>query len=154
MVNGTRRRWVDRTRPLWKVGNRLEAFQLRRLGFSPMSLLNRGDVLVLETTGRRTGRPRFTPLGYQRNGGDLVIGGGAAGMATVPDWVRNLRHQPSAAVWIRRRRVGVEARELTGAERDEAQTEATKVWPGVARYERKSGRVIPYFRLMPRSDGD
>lgn len=146
----TRRRWVDRTRPLWRIGNRIEAFQLRHLGFSPMSLINRGRLMVLETTGRRTGRRRFTPLGFwEDTDGAYVVGGGAAGMATVPDWVRNLRANPAAAVWIRRTRVAVVAEELTGTRRDRAQEEATKVWPAVAKYAAESGRVIPYFRLVP-----
>src|SRR5437588_752216 len=60
---GRRPNWVDRTQALWRVGNRIEAFQLRRLGASPMALLNRGELLVIETAGRRSGRPRVTPLG-------------------------------------------------------------------------------------------
>ena len=146
----TRRNWVDRTRPLWRVGNRLEAFQLRRLGFSPMSLFNKGSVLVLETTGRRTGRRRFTPVGYWRDAaGAFLVGGGAAGMTRDPDWVANLRATPAAAVWVRRSRMAVTARELSGDERARAQEEATAIWPGIGRYESKSGRVIPYFHLVP-----
>ena len=61
-MTATRRNWIDRTRPLWRIGNRSEAFLLRRLGFSPMSLLNKASVLLLETTGRRSGRRRFTPV--------------------------------------------------------------------------------------------
>jgi deazaflavin-dependent oxidoreductase (nitroreductase family) len=147
---GRQRNWADRSRPLWRIGNRVEAFQLRHLGFSTMSLLNRGDVMVLETIGRRTQRRRFTPVGYIEDvQGAFVVGGGAAGMATVPDWVRNLRANPSAAAWIRRSRLPVLARELTGAERDEAQREAIRIWPAIPRYQAKSGRTIPYFRLVP-----
>lgn len=120
-----------------------------------MSLLNPGDLLVLETTGRRTGRRRFAPVGYWEDGqGGLVVGGGAAGMATVPDWVRNLRANPAAAAWIRRSRVPVVAEELTGAGRDRAHQEALKVWPRVRRYELKSGRAVPYFRLVPEAHPD
>jgi deazaflavin-dependent oxidoreductase (nitroreductase family) len=144
------RNWVDRARPLFRIGNRFEAFEMRHFGTSVMSALNRGDVLLLETTGRRTGRSRFTPVAYWRtDDGAFVIGGGAAGMVTVPDWVRNLRASPSAAIWTRRRRIAVHAQELTGDERDQAQAHATTIWRGVPRYEQKSGRVIPYFRLVP-----
>jgi deazaflavin-dependent oxidoreductase (nitroreductase family) len=117
-----------------------------------MSLLNPGSVMVLETTGRRTGRPRFTPVGYwEDEHGSFFVGGGAAGMATVPDWVRNLRANPSATAWIRRSRVAVSSCELTDADRDRAQRQATNIWPSVPKYERKSGRVIPYFRLVRQS---
>ena len=153
-MSATRRNWVDRTRPMWRVGNRIEAFQLRRLGFSPMSLfINKGALMVLETTGRRTGRRRFTPVGYWQDAhGAFFVGGGAAGMTAVPDWVANLRATSTAAVWIRRSRIPVVARELAGDERDRARDEATAIWAGVPRYERKSGRVIPYFRMVPTVD--
>lgn len=114
-----------------------------------MSLLNRGEVMVIETTGRRSGRRRFAPVGYWKDGPAYFVGGGAAGMSTVPDWVRNLRRNERAAAWIRRSRIEVVAHELTGVERDAAQQKATETWPGVPRYEKKSGRAIPYFRLVP-----
>ena len=118
-----------------------------------MSLLNRGDVMALETIGRRSGKPRYTPVGYwQDEHRAFVVGGGAAGMATEPDWVKNLRRTPVAAVWVRRTRIPVIAQELAGNDRDRAQDEATKIWPGVRRYERKSGRVIAYFRLERQSE--
>ena len=77
------------------------------------------------------------------------MGGGAAGKTRLPDWVANLRADDSAAVWVRRARIPVMAQELKGGDRDRAQQEAAAIWPGVARYERLSGRVIPYFRLVP-----
>ncbi|MGH9088325.1 MAG: nitroreductase/quinone reductase family protein [Acidimicrobiales bacterium] len=115
-------------------------------------MLNRGDVLVIETRGRRSGRQRFTPVGYWREpGGSFVVGGGAAGKTRVPDWVANLRATPGAAVWIRRKRIPVTACEAVGEERDAAQRRASEIWRGVAKYERRSGRVIPYFRLRPEA---
>jgi deazaflavin-dependent oxidoreductase (nitroreductase family) len=144
-----KRGWIDRTRPLWRLGNRIKAFQQRHLGFSLMSLLNPGSVMVLETVGRTSGRRRFAPVGYWQEGEVFLVGGGAAGMATVPDWVRNLRANPQAVAWIRRCPITVVAEELFGAERDGAQERATAIWPGVPKYARRSGRVIPYFRLMP-----
>lgn len=143
---------MDRTRPLWKLGNRWESFLLRRLGTSPMSLLNRGDVMVLETVGRRTGQRRYAPVGYWREGRSLMIGGGAAGMTTEPDWVKNLRHNRHAHVWIRRARVPVEVHELAGIERERAQMRASEIWFGVPRYAAKSRRMIPYFRLITKTD--
>lgn len=105
--------------------------------------------MVLETTGRRTGKRRFTPVAYWEAGGHYVIGAGAGGMTVVPDWVLNLRNDPAAAAWIRRSRIPVHAEELKGDERDRAQAKATTIWRGVPRYAAKSGRVIPYFRLAP-----
>jgi deazaflavin-dependent oxidoreductase (nitroreductase family) len=143
--------WTDRTQFLWRIGNRLEALQLRKLGTSPMAIVNPGKVLVLETTGRRSGRRRFTPVAcWEDPGGCYMIGGGAAGKTRTPDWVANLRANAEAAVWIRRRRISLRAGELTGEERDAAEEQAKRIWPGVPKYAERSGRVIPYFRLVER----
>ena len=57
-----------------------------------MALLNRGAILVIESTGRRTGRRRFTPVAFwETDDGSYVVGGGAAGKTATPDWVANLR---------------------------------------------------------------
>jgi len=149
-VASNERRWIDRTRPLWRIGNRIEAFELRHLGRSVMSMINRGEVIALETIGRRSGRLRYAPVACWRDDhGAFIVGGGAAGMATVPDWVKNLRSTPAAAVWVRRSRIPVTAHELSGDDRARARDQAIRIWRSVRRYERKSGRVIPYFRLEP-----
>jgi deazaflavin-dependent oxidoreductase (nitroreductase family) len=135
---------------LWRVGNRFEAAQLRRFGISGMTVLRRTNVLVIETTGRRTGRRRSTPVAYWMwDDGNYYVGGGAAGMTTVPDWVANLRANPAAAVIVKRRRVTVHAEELTGDAYDKARSHAVELWPVVPKYERMSGRRVPYFRLCP-----
>jgi deazaflavin-dependent oxidoreductase (nitroreductase family) len=141
---------ADRYRPLWRVSNRLESAALRYLGTSGIALIGRRRVLVLETTGRKTGRARRTPVAYWRGGdGTLFIGGGAGGMSRV-DWVANLRADPAAAVWIGRRRSPVIATELSGDASEQARRHAFAIWPDTARYERASGRPIPYFRLDQR----
>jgi deazaflavin-dependent oxidoreductase (nitroreductase family) len=144
------RNWADRIRPLWRVANRLEATQLRWFGTSGMAVLRRTKVLVIETTGRRTGRRRFTPVAYWTgDDGAYYVGGGAGGMTRLPDWVANLRANPAAAVVVRRRRIPVEAEELGGEEYRDARAHALRLWPSVPKYERNSGRPVPYFRLTP-----
>ncbi|WP_345430383.1 nitroreductase/quinone reductase family protein [Actinoallomurus vinaceus] len=142
---------ADRLRWLLRLSNRLETASLRRLGFSWIALIGRTHVLVLETTGRTTGRLRHTPVVYRRGAeGRLYVGGGAAGMTRV-DWVANLRANPVAAVWMRRRRHPVIAHELTGEAYERERQESLALWPRSARYERMSGRRIPYFRLDLRT---
>jgi deazaflavin-dependent oxidoreductase (nitroreductase family) len=141
--------WTDRTRPLWRIGNRLEALELRHLGFSTTSVLSRGRVLLLETTGRQSGRRRFTPVAFWEEGSSYLVSGGAAGMSRTPDWVANLRASSDAAVWIRRARIAVIAVELAAAERDAARDHAASIWRSIETYERRSGRLVPYFRLTP-----
>jgi deazaflavin-dependent oxidoreductase (nitroreductase family) len=141
--------WADRTRPLWRIGNRLEALELRHLGFSATSVLSRGRVLLLETTGRQSGRRRFTPVAFWEEGSSYLVSGGAAGMSRTPDWVANLRASSDAAVWLRRKRIAMVATELSGAERDAAREQAAAIWRGIPAYEKRSGRLVPYFRLTP-----
>jgi len=144
----------DRWRPLWRITNRFESLELRWLGTSGITLLGRTDVLVLETTGRRTGKRRRTPVAYWTDDGAYFLGGGAAGMSRV-DWVANLRANPDAAVWVRRRRLPVVAHELDGDDYERVRAEAFRRWPDAPSYEMRSGRRIPYFKLrvvVPSAD--
>ena len=107
-------------------------------------------MLVLHTTGRRTGIERSTPLAYHRDAdGSLLVVGGAGGQTRVPDWVANLRARPLAGVTVDRRRLEVSASELGGDERDEAWPRLAAVWPQIETYQRRAGRPIPIFRLTP-----
>lgn len=146
----SRARRADRCRPLWRISNRLESAALRYLGTSGIGMIGRRTILALETTGRRTGRTRRTPVAYWRgHDGALFIGGGAGGMSRV-DWVANLRANTAAAVWIGRRRIPVTGTELSGDAYERTRRHALSKWPDAALYERMSGRPIPYFRLDPR----
>ena len=146
---GRKRNRRDRLRAMWKYGNRLEAFELRHFGTSGMSILGRNTMLVIETTGRTTGKRRRTPVAYWREGDAIFIGGGAAGMTRV-DWLANVRTQPRCAVWLKRKRMQVVATELDGAAYDAARAYAFARWPFTKKYEELSGRRVPYFRLDPR----
>ena len=140
---------MDRTRWLWRIGNRWETMLLRRLGTSGMSVLRRSPLLVLDTTGRRTGRRRSVPVAFWTEDDAYYVGGGAAGMTRV-DWVANLRSEPDATIVHRRRRIPVSATELAGADYDDAHSHALTLWPSVPKYEHMSGRRVPYFRLRSR----
>ncbi len=118
---------------------------MRRLGTSGSKLL-RGSVLLIETTGRRTGKRRRTPVVYWEEGRSFFVGAGAAGMTRV-DWVANLRAEPRAVVWVGRKPVDVVAHELEGAAYEHARDFAFQRWPNAVKYVARSGRPIPYFRL-------
>ena len=144
---------ADRFRWFWRIENRIESAQARWLGFSGISLIRRTPVLVLETRGRRTGRRHRVGLAYWHADGVYFVGGGAAGMSRV-DWVANLRSNPAAAIWVKRKRLPVLARDLAGDEYETVRAEAFRRWPDAPKYEAKSGRRIPYFALEPVDNGD
>lgn len=135
---------------LRRVVGALEAAQVRRFGRSAISLVARTPVLLLHTTGRRTGIERVTTVAYHRGvDGSLLIVGGAGGQTRLPDWVANLRAEPSAVVTVDRSRVAVTATELVGQERHQVWRRLAVVWPRIERYQRRAGRPVPVIRLTP-----
>jgi deazaflavin-dependent oxidoreductase (nitroreductase family) len=106
------------------------------------------DLLLLTTTGAKSGQPRLSPLAYFRVDGKLLIIGSFAGVDVNPGWVHNLRANPSARVEIGNESSDVTARELPAAERDDLFPKITAVAPGFAEYQAKTTRVIPVFELQ------
>jgi deazaflavin-dependent oxidoreductase (nitroreductase family) len=145
-----RRNRFDRLRGIRRVVRPVEAVQVRWFGRSALSTIFRTEVLVLHTTGRRSGRERATPLAYLRDGdGSLLVVGGAGGQTRLPDWVANLRADRRAAVTVDRRRVAVTAIELEGDDRSVVWPRLEQEWPQIASYQRRAGRLVPVFRLTP-----
>lgn len=109
-------------------------------------------MLLLTTTGRKTGLPRTTPVGYLTDGDALVIVGGAAGAAKHPDWWLNLESHPEALVQVGRRRMRVSA---TRALPEEQQ----RLWAGYPAQhvlfesmQKRVSREIPVVILRPLSE--
>lgn len=135
-------------RSVRRLAARVEVFQVERFGRSLVSVLFRTPVLVLHTTGRRTGTVRLTPLAFaptRRPRHSFLVVGGAGGQARVPDWVANLRADARAAVTVDRERLAVRAVELEGDERDETWAVLRRRWPRIDTYERRAGRPVPVF---------
>jgi len=107
------------------------------------------NLLLLTTTGAKSGQPRVSPLAYFRVDDKLLILGSFAGADVNPAWVHNLRANPSAHVEIGNESSDVTARELPPAERDDLFPKITAVAPGFAEYQAKTTRIIPVFELQP-----
>ena len=131
------------------AGNRIGVF-LHRAAGGRLDAFGDTTVLMITSPGRRTGLPRSTMVRYLEDDGGYLVWGTASGAPHDPDWFRNLRRTPRARIEIGRDAQDVDAEELTGAERDRVWREVVLARaPGVARYERKAGRVIPVARLTP-----
>ena len=108
-------------------------------------------MLVLTTTGRRSGRPRAVQLAHiAEPDGTLLVVASAMGQDRHPDWLLNLRAEPRARVLLPGREVEVVATELD-------RVEAARRWPDVVRaipqmrtYAERTSRDIPVVRLTPR----
>lgn len=111
------------------------------------------NLLLLTTTGAKSGKPRVNPLAYFRIDGKLIVIGSFAGAPISPAWVHNLRATPAAHVEVGSPSgidaFDVTARELPPAERDELFDKVAAAAPGFAEYQSKTSRVIPLFELQP-----
>jgi deazaflavin-dependent oxidoreductase (nitroreductase family) len=105
-------------------------------------------LLLLTTTGARSGQPRLAPLAYLTIDDKMIIIGSKAGADTNPDWVHNLRANPRAHIEVGTEAYEVTARELPAAERDELYPKVVELAPGFGEYQAKTSRVIPLFELQ------
>ena len=105
------------------------------------------DMLLLTTTGRRSGEPRTLPLAYLADGDALVIVASNAGQARHPAWFHNLRADARARVRMGREVFDVRAEVAEDAERQRLWPLLTAYNPPYAACERKTERTIPVVVL-------
>ena len=106
-------------------------------------------MLLLHTTGARTGQQRVNPLVYQPDGDRLVIFATKGGAPTNPDWYRNLMAHPDVSVEVGTETRPVRARVTEGEERERLWSLQREAMPGVAEYEARTDRQIPVVVLEP-----
>jgi deazaflavin-dependent oxidoreductase (nitroreductase family) len=104
-------------------------------------------VLLLTTTGRRSGEPRTTPLIYAQDGARYVIVGSKGGAPEHPGWYRNLMKTPNVELQVGDEVFAALARTASGAERERLWRKANQVWPHYDEYARKTDREIPVVVL-------
>lgn len=105
-------------------------------------------LLLLSSTGAKSGQPRLNPLAYFGIDGRIFIVGSKAGADTNPAWVHNLRANPHAHIEVGTDAYDVTARELPAAERDAVFAQVVAAAPGFGEYQEKTSRVIPIFELQ------
>lgn len=110
-------------------------------------------VVMLTTTGAKTGRQHTRPVLGIPDGERLILIGSNFGQPHNPAWYHNLRANPRASVTVDGVRRIVDARELTGEERDRHFERGLQINPGWARYrQRAANRRIPVISLDPAPD--
>jgi deazaflavin-dependent oxidoreductase (nitroreductase family) len=105
------------------------------------------DLLLLTTTGRKSGRAHTTPMVYTRDGDRLLVYASKAGAPTHPDWYLNLVADPDVVVEVGDDRYDAIAAPLEGDERERAFAEQAGRNPAFAEYQEKTDRVIPVVAL-------
>jgi deazaflavin-dependent oxidoreductase (nitroreductase family) len=104
-------------------------------------------VLLLTTTGRRTGDKRIVPLIYGRHGDDYLVVGSKGGAPTHPGWYLNLEANPDVQVQVKDDRFSARARTATPDEKPEVWKTMTAIWPDYDEYQKKTAREIPVVIL-------
>jgi deazaflavin-dependent oxidoreductase (nitroreductase family) len=113
----------------------------RRIGKAP--------VLLLTTTGRKTGQRRTVPLLFIEDAGDWIVVASNGGRDEHPGWWRNLSANPNATIQAGARLAAVSANEVSSEERERLWPRLAAVYPSYDAYTKKTERRIPVVRLHP-----
>jgi deazaflavin-dependent oxidoreductase (nitroreductase family) len=107
-------------------------------------------LLLLHSTGARSGQERVNPMMYLAVGDAFAVFASKAGADTNPDWYHNLRAHPEVRIEVGTETLDVTARVLDPEEREPIWEEQKRRYPGFADYETKTERVIPVVLLERR----
>ena len=111
--------------------------------------VNRAPVLLLTTTGRKSGQKRTAPIVFLQDGENVVVINTNAGNARVPAWSLNLEANPAAEVEVGRRRYPVRARVAEGEERADLWRKHNEQYAGFDDYQVKLEREASVIVLEP-----
>jgi deazaflavin-dependent oxidoreductase (nitroreductase family) len=108
-------------------------------------------ILLLTTTGRRSGHPHTTALTYLTEGAHYAVVASNGGAPQHPAWLHNLRAFPQAQIQVGSRVYRVRAREAQGAERERLWDRMVQLYAGYRGYQARTPRRIPVVVLEPMS---
>jgi deazaflavin-dependent oxidoreductase (nitroreductase family) len=107
-------------------------------------------LLIIHSTGARSGKTHVTPVMYLKDGSHYVVFSSKGGAPTNPDWYFNLKAHPDARIEIGDDTIDVHAEEIKGPERDRIYSKQASLYPNFGEYQRKTKRIIPVMALMPK----
>jgi deazaflavin-dependent oxidoreductase (nitroreductase family) len=108
---------------------------------------NGTTVLLLTTTGRRSGEQRTTPLIYQEHGDAYLVVASKGGADEPPAWYLNLEAKPDVEVQVKGDRFKGRARTATPDEKPDMWKTMTSTWPQYDEYQQQTEREIPVVVL-------
>ena len=107
-------------------------------------------LLLMTSTGAKSGQPRRSVLTWSRDGEDYIVAGTASGAPTDPAWVANVRANPRVSLEVAGDVFDAEATvEASGPERDRLWGQHVAANPWFGDYPSQTSRVIPVIRLRP-----
>jgi deazaflavin-dependent oxidoreductase (nitroreductase family) len=104
-------------------------------------------LLLLTTTGAKSGQTRLNPLMYTTDGDRLVIIASKSGAPSSPDWYYNVVANPKVTIEVGTEKFAAMATVVTGEERDRLYANQAALLPSFAEYEQKTTRTIPVVVL-------
>ncbi len=123
--------------------NRALIAEFRANGGVLSGQLAKSHILLLTTTGAKSGMERVTPLGYGRDGKRIIVIAANAGAPAHPDWYRNLVAHPEVTVELGSERFAARARTAEGAERADLIARQAEIVPYLPAQQEKTTREIP-----------
>ena len=142
-MNRMVQRWLTGTHVFW----------YRMTGGRIGGRFGRLNMLLLTTTGRKSGRPWTTPLTYLADGDEMVLVASNGGSPGHPAWYLNLRANPQVRVEVPRRTMTVKARTASAEEKARLWPMVVDLYSGYADYQRRTKREIPLVILGPEGGG-
>ena len=106
-----------------------------------------GPMVILHSTGAKSGLQRENPLVPLLLGDDMYLVASKAGAPSHPDWYYNLKANPRVEIEFGTERFAADTVEVTGAQRDVLYAKQVEAQPGFAEYEKKTDRVIPVLAV-------
>jgi len=109
-------------------------------------------LMIMTSTGAKSGEPRRAILTYSEDAGDFIVAGTAGGSPTTPAWVHNVEVNPTVSIEANTETFDANGEVIKdGPERDRLWDQHVERLPWFADYPKQSGRVIPMVRLTRRS---
>ena len=108
-------------------------------------------LLLLHTTGAKSGRHCTNPVVYLADDGRYVVFASKAGAPSNPGWYHNLKAHPDVSIEVEDQTIDVTASEVAGGERERLFARQTELSPQFTDYQANTERVIPVMALTPRA---
>ncbi len=137
-----------------KWATRLHAAVYRATGGRIGGRMMNSPVLLLLTTGRKTGKECTTPLLYLEDGDNYAVVASNGGAPKSPVWWLNLETNPEAAVEVGGKKLRVRAEEAEGEEKRRLWRRLVAMYPSYEDYQRRTDREIPVVVLRSANDND
>jgi deazaflavin-dependent oxidoreductase (nitroreductase family) len=107
-------------------------------------------LLLLHHAGAKSGVSRINPVGYLADAPRYLVFASNGGALSNPDWYHNLKAHPNTKIEVGSETIDIVAEEAAGEERERLFARGAERFPDLAKYARKTDRVVPVIVLTPR----